>query len=134
MSSECYKQNCIYHNKIDPTCDEKICKEKIMLSENKFVWAMKEIQKNHEEIAKFGSLLDKYFDSFIFSFGYDLVTTSINILKECVNDTEDDSWIDWFIYENDFGNRKMEAGYNNKTKQIKNASDLYRLIVEKNKK
>jgi hypothetical protein len=104
-----------------------------MLSENKFVWAMKEIQKNHEEIAKFGSLLDKYFDSFIFSFGYDLVTTSINILKECVNDTEDDSWIDWFIYENDFGNRKMEAGYG-KMKQIKNASDLYQLIIDKNRK
>jgi hypothetical protein len=39
-----------------------------------------------------------------------------------------DSWINWYIYENDWGNRKYTAGYDDKTTVIKNTKDLWKLI------
>ena len=39
-------------------------------------------------------------------------------------------WIDWYIYENDFGRRKHEAGYDGNTKPIKSTRDLLNLIEE----
>jgi hypothetical protein len=52
----------------------------------------------------------------------------IDLLKESLNDQYE--WIEWFVYENDFGNRNMKCtskeGYTIKTDT---AEDIYDLIT-----
>ena len=37
-------------------------------------------------------------------------------------------WLEWFVYENDFGEKPLEAGLENDMKPIKNLNDLRALI------
>lgn len=39
-------------------------------------------------------------------------------------------WISWFIYENDCGKRAFEAGYDGKTRPIRTARQLAKLITK----
>jgi hypothetical protein len=43
-------------------------------------------------------------------------------------------WITWHIYENDFGKKKLEAGYDKNLKPICNWNDVLDLIEEGNKR
>lgn len=42
-------------------------------------------------------------------------------------------WIEWFVYENEYGARELEATVNNKTFKVKSAKDLLALIKESEK-
>jgi hypothetical protein len=42
-------------------------------------------------------------------------------------------WIDWFVYENDYGDNELKATVNNKTFKVKSAKDLLALIKESEK-
>lgn len=37
-------------------------------------------------------------------------------------------WLSWYCWENDMGKKRMDAGYNNKLKPIKNLNDLLKMI------
>lgn len=50
----------------------------------------------------------------------------IHLIELAMNDKT--GWIDWFIYENDFGKKEMTAGYDTVVKPIKNNDDLYDLM------
>lgn len=51
----------------------------------------------------------------------------IHLIELAMNDKS--GWIDWFIYENDFGKKEMTAGYDDTVvKPIKNNDDLYDLM------
>lgn len=52
----------------------------------------------------------------------------IALLSESVGD--DDNWIDWFVWENGFGKKKLQAGYDGKEKKICNVDQLLELIEE----
>ena len=42
-------------------------------------------------------------------------------------------WIDWFVYENEYGDKELKATANNKTFKVKSAKDLLALIKESEK-
>lgn len=42
-------------------------------------------------------------------------------------------WIEWFVYENEYGDRELEATVNNKTFIVKSAKDLLAIIKESEK-
>jgi hypothetical protein len=42
-------------------------------------------------------------------------------------------WIDWFVYENEYGDKELKATVNNKTFKVKSAKDLLALIKESEK-
>ena len=52
----------------------------------------------------------------------------IALLSESVGD--DDNWVDWFVWENDFGKKKLKAGYDGKEKKVCNVDQLWELIEE----
>jgi hypothetical protein len=56
---------------------------------------------------------------------------SIELVEEIVDDKE--KWIEWFVYENDCGEKELEAGRQDNLKKIKTVDDLLELI-EMNKK
>ena len=55
---------------------------------------------------------------------------AIKWLCELVGDTGDQRWIDWYIFENDYGRKKLESGYDKKLKPITNTDQLWDLIQE----
>jgi hypothetical protein len=42
-------------------------------------------------------------------------------------------WIEWFVYENEYGDRELTATVNDKTFKVKSAKDLLALIKESEK-
>ena len=57
--------------------------------------------------------------------------TSIWMMFDVMLDQLDQSdWLGWYIYDNDCGAAKMEAGYDGVVTAIKNSRDLAKLIVE----
>lgn len=66
-------------------------------------------------------------------FGGMFLDDYISLLSESVGDKN--TWIEWFVFENEFGKKAMEAGYRNegdkkKLKKIKTVEDLWKLIQE----
>ena len=62
----------------------------------------------------------------------DLEVGYIKAIAELAGDK--DQWIYWYIYENDFGRKEMEAGFDGKMKRIKSTRDLLNLIEEGKKR
>jgi hypothetical protein len=51
---------------------------------------------------------------------------SIELVEEIVDDKG--KWIEWFVYENDCGEKEHEAGRRDNLKKIKTVDDLLELI------
>jgi hypothetical protein len=102
-----------------------------MLNKKDFITCMRKIKKSQRELEKFVNDIGKYFDNvYIFDVGDQLIYNQIEILKIAMNDTiEDQNWIDWFIYDNDWGSNGLEAGYD-KEKPVFTLDDLYKLLIE----
>lgn len=53
-----------------------------------------------------------------------------NLLRDALTKTvanalnDEYGWVEWFVYENDLGNKALEAGYPNKMKPVRTAKDL----------
>lgn len=62
-------------------------------------------------------------------------TTIDEITKILMTEFNDKAgWVDWWIYENDYGKKGLEAYYKDGSIiPFKTASDLYKFLVENNK-
>lgn len=99
-----------------------------------FIESIKMIQKQYEidsECSKaFKTLLPNDYTS-----GYDnnaLYTQIIKLLQVATKDDEQNSWIDYFIWELDFG-KKYKDGHvilNNVNYELITPEDLYRLLTD----
>ncbi len=58
-----------------------------------------------------------------------LIDAYIDILSIAMED--DNDWIAWFVFDNDFGKKGLKAGYKNKMKKIVTIKQLYNLIKNK---
>ena len=78
-------------------------------------------------------LLDKLQELFGFTDSvmlYDTLFAMENFSIELVEEIVDDKgkWIEWFVYENDCGEKEYEAGLFDHLKKIKTVDDLLELI------
>lgn len=60
--------------------------------------------------------------------GEKFIEAYIDLLANHVGDR--DKWIEWYVWDNKFGKNKYEAGYDGEHRKIKNADDLWALIIE----
>ena len=74
----------------------------------------------------FQEFLDGFF---VMTLGDKLIESYIELIAEKVED--DSKWIEWFIYENEWGLKKYTAGFEGEMKPIANLRDLYDLIKDK---
>jgi hypothetical protein len=106
----------------------KITKEQFVSS----IEAIKEQYENDEKITKALNIIQP--DSFnSFNGGSVLVTHLIKLLEDFTNDKN--SWIEYFIYELDFGVKYKEgcATYKDKTPiDLSNAGTLYEFLKSEN--
>lgn len=63
------------------------------------------------------------------NFGSNFLSAYADLLSAYVGDIED-GWIDWYIWENDMGKKRMEAGYDGKLSKISSLKHLYKLIKQ----
>lgn len=99
------------------------------MTKKEFVKAIKKIQQFKEvELRKLDKIVSVLTDKeFNFSaIGYQFVDDYIELLQIAICDNE--NWVNWFIHDNDFGRKGLQAGYDGKTSLINDASDLYNLI------
>lgn len=67
-------------------------------------------------------------DSSVYKTLFEQEEYMLDLLEEVLQD--DDKWIEWYIYENDCGDRGFEAGYDGMKKPINSVDDLVELIRE----
>lgn len=93
----------------------------------KIVAELKNILKeNEKELSNiyniFGANPDGNFQRSVFK----LQDFAIKQTSKIIGDNEE--WLDWFIYENDWGEKAFEAGYDDNLKEIKTIDDLVDLL------
>ena len=94
---------------------------------------MEELHSFYIEIHKIIDFLEMQPENKIVNLYFKMFETIKNYISEKNNDKF--SWIDWFIYDNEFGKKGFEAGYKDKKVQkIKNLEQLFNLIQEGKKK
>jgi len=96
--------------------------------EEKMLNLKKEIEKDNaiiEDLHKIGFSIESPVIERIFYYHERLM----EILAAEVGDRA--TWIEWFIFENDWGKREYEVVIDKKEKKIKTFADLYKVIVTK---
>ena len=96
---------------------------------------MLSVWKNH--YLEINVINNKFYDLFgesapeVFWKSFDLYT---EMLSKLLGDDTDDNWLDWFCYENNMGERAMDAGYDGNIKKITTLDDLADLLIEQGKR
>lgn len=62
-----------------------------------------------------------------------LFNTVWHAIESVTSIVDPHGWIEWFVYENEYGARELEATVNDKTFKVKSAKDLLALIKESEK-
>ena len=78
---------------------------------------MGEIKKFDEESDAFNAHVRTMFGGMC-EVGFHLMDSYCSLLSEAVGDSGE--WVAWYCFDNDFGTKKFEAGYNGKEKPIRN--------------
>jgi len=105
-----------------------------MIKLTTFKKAIESIKKQREKELKFCKALEDIMDgNFVPEMSIDILEALLSCLKDIFNDRED--WVDWWIYEKDFGkDKKLTARYKNgKEIKLDTVEDLY-VFLKKNKK
>lgn len=96
-----------------------------MTKESFFIY-MKSIQQFLNESDSLNSNLKAITHGAICEVGYHFLDDYIKLLSEAVGDA--DNWIEWYVFENDMGKKRMKAGYNEEPKRIVTLDQLWDLI------
>jgi len=134
------KDPCAEHNGCkfcDPSCfytgvpSYDTTKEKKMTKESFFIY-MKSIQHFLAELDNLTKGIASIAPGSVCEVGYHFLDDYIKLLSEAAGDDSD--WIEWYVFENEMGKRKLKAGYGGKEKKITNLDQLCDLIQEGKKK
>jgi hypothetical protein len=88
----------------------------------------KEYDKVNDLYEKLKTVFGTYvFECEIFEVLYSSLEFSLKLVEGKYNDKS--NWISWYIYENDWGKKEYEAGYDNNMKKICSVEDLYNIII-----
>ena len=107
-----------------------------MLSKEAFCELMKDFEEQYirseEWVDKvcevFGCDLEKLYENGYF----DIAIRAIEMAMECKYDSDDNTWISWWIYENEWGENHLAVEIDGEDRTPTSYGDLYDLIVEEN--
>ena len=105
------------------------------MTKKEFIKSIKKIQQFKEvELRKLDKIVSVLTDGeFNFSsIGYQFVDDYIELLQIAICDKHE--WVRWYVFDNDFGRKKMRAGHDKKASPITNSGQLYDLIQKDKKK
>lgn len=103
------------------------------ISKSSFIKAIENIEKQHRQEQAFSRAVNNYFSQDVDNSlprNY-VVNSLVEILQKHFNDDHKESWIEFYLWEIDFG--KITEGYNVYIKgepfELKTPSDLYKLLT-----
>jgi len=79
----------------------------MQITKEQFIKAMTDIQEQMERDQKFPEVLEPFFDDFQGIYITPLVQDMTDLLKELTGDELEDSFIEYYIYELDWGQKEM---------------------------
>lgn len=104
------------------------------ISKEIFIETINILKKQHEKDLKFSEILGEMFNTYPLLYSYqDIESQLIKLLKVQFDDNHRDSWIEYFIYELEFGSKYVEgcAKYKNGDNiNLSNPEHLYTFLIE----
>jgi hypothetical protein len=108
-----------------------------MIKKEYFILVLSQIEKQLNKDRKLVKFLtdNNYIDGNpASSFSEPLLDITIKLLSlyfedDAFNSKYSDTWIDWFIFDNDFGKRKLPCYMNKKEYIISNADEMYNFLI-----
>lgn len=108
-----------------------------MISRELFIKTIDAIEKQFKHDEKCSEALSILFDDGVGFYNYFTVLSALeNILKEEMSDNHKDSWIDYFIYELDFGEKWTKDSITHQdidgkkiSIKMRNAGELYDYLI-----
>jgi hypothetical protein len=88
-----------------------------------YMQSVKSLNKMTDSLRKVGIV----FNDDLIATIYKPTDYAAKAIEELINPNGFD-WIEWFIWENNFGESGLDAGFDGKTKPIKNVDDLWELM------
>jgi hypothetical protein len=105
------------------------------MNKKNFIKFIKLINKQREKEYKFADFMESYLDGRCVPILSEHMWTACNLMWCTLwNDTEKDSWLEWFIYENECGKRKFEVKFCNESYVIDSIDSFYDMMLEWRKK
>jgi len=102
------------------------------MNKDVFIRKMQKVEELRALMDNFDSHLGAIAPGGVFEFGVIILDEYIELLANYAEDGGD--WISWYIFENDFGKREFEAGYDGHMTKIRNLDDLWDLMEEGRKR
>jgi hypothetical protein len=102
------------------------------MTKEQFATKIEEIRHFSKEIDILNDHLQAIAPGAVCEFGGHFLNDYIRLLSEMIGDT--DQWISWYVFDDDFGGRKLEAGYDGSTIKITSINMLWRLIEHSKEK
>jgi hypothetical protein len=95
------------------------------------------LQSLIDDYLKINNIIEKY--KYLFNIDNEIFNTLSSLIDNRIKDisiilNDHDGWISWYIYDNQCGKNKFEAGYHKDLNKICNIQDLLILIENSNKK
>jgi hypothetical protein len=106
-----------------------------MINKENFIFVLSQIEKQIEKERKLINFLsDGYIDGHLVStFSESLIETTIKLLSAFFEDNafsdKSITWIEWFIFDNDFGKGGLSAFINKKEYKFSNSSEFYNFLI-----
>ena len=102
------------------------------ISKETFIEAIENIEKQYRIESEFSKSVNKYFSQDVdnsFPRNY-VVDSLVKILQQNFNDEHSESWIEYYLWELDFGNKQGKVTVQNKPFVLKTANNLYDLLLQ----
>jgi hypothetical protein len=96
------------------------------MTKEQFATKIEEIRRFSKEIDILNTHLQAIAPGAVCEFGGFFLDDYIRVLLELVGD--DSGWISWYVFDNEFGKRKLEAGYDGNVVKITSIDMLWKLI------
>jgi len=99
------------------------------MDKKRFAECINDIKAFNSELDSLNDHLNAIAPGAVCKIGFSFLDSYTRLLSESVGDGDD--WVSWFMWENGFGKKRFEAGFNRK--KIKTVDDLWNLIQESKK-
>ena len=104
----------------------------VTVSKNELERLIKEIKDFDAEIDKLNEHISAIAPGAVCDFGGRFLDDHIKLLSKYLGDEGD--WINWYVFDNNYGKKQLEAGYDGKVLKIDRISRLWDLIEESKKR
>jgi len=103
------------------------------ISKNEFMEAVTLLREQEKKDMEFADFMEKYLDGrFVPTISDCASKAAMKLLALAFDDRSENTWIEWFAYENDWGEKMLQVKLNSwkRWRRIKTPERMYDFLVE----